>query len=214
MESAGHVMNGCYPAPMVSTSADGETAVRNYLLFLTDPDSLVNAVAVARLEDEVAAAGDPVDRLMAMAKLHKAKTTDPDTYEAAFIAHGKAWADDAGVPASAFEEMGVPVHVLESAGFFGRLTRKVGRGIRRAAPVTAPIARRPAIRSDDLEAGILGLEGPFSVKDVSAKIGGSAVTVKAAVDRLEAQGRIVTAGERAGARGRASKVWTVAEGSR
>jgi predicted ArsR family transcriptional regulator len=70
--------------------------------------------------------------------------------------------------------------------------------------------RRPGIKPDALEAGILALDSPFSVKDVSEKVGGSAVTVKAAIDRLEAQGKVTASGLRANERGRASKTWAVA----
>src|SRR5829696_1421704 len=70
--------------------------------------------------------------------------------------------------------------------------------------------RRPSVRAEELEAGILAMEEPFSVKDVSENVGGSMLTVRAAIDRLEAEGRIRPAGERSGGRGRASKVWTVA----
>jgi predicted ArsR family transcriptional regulator len=65
------------------------------------------------------------------------------------------------------------------------------------------------MRPEQLEEGILALEEPFSVKDVTEKVGGSPLTVKSAIDRLEAQGKIIPAGERAGGRGRASKLWTV-----
>jgi predicted ArsR family transcriptional regulator len=66
------------------------------------------------------------------------------------------------------------------------------------------------VRPEQLEEGILSLDEPFSIKDVSEKVGGSPLTIKAAVERLEAQNKIVPAGERSGGRGRASKVWTVA----
>jgi hypothetical protein len=190
----------------MAVTASPESAVRDYLTFLSDPDSLIDAKEVSRLEGEVAAAKDPIDRLLAMGKLHQAKASDAGTYEKVFISEGKAWADAEGIPASAFEQMGVSRDVLQAAGIIvvgGR-----GRG-RVRTPMKPPTAlRRQAIKSNDLEAGILTLTEPFSVKDVSDKIGGSAITVKAAIDRLEAQGKITPAGGRAAARGRASKTWT------
>ena len=66
------------------------------------------------------------------------------------------------------------------------------------------------MRPEQLEEGILALDEPFSVKDVTDKVGGSTLTVKGAIDRLEAQGKVISAGERSGSRGRAAKVWTVA----
>jgi hypothetical protein len=188
--------------------ANPEAAVRNYLNFLSDPGSLVDAKLVSELEGKVSASKDPVDRLLAIAALDRAKTADPEVYEKAFVSQAKLWADKKNVPAGAFEKLGVPRDVLQAAGFLGRLTRRAGRGVRRASPVVAPIARRPAIKADALEASILQLAEPFTVKDVSEKVGGSLIEVKAAIDRLEAQGRIVPAGERRGQRGRASKTWT------
>src|SRR3954454_9053112 len=81
-----------------------ETAVRDYLTFLTDPDSLRNPEEVKKLEDEVTEATDVVDQLMARAALRKAMMLDPDSYEQAFIEHAKQWADDNDVPAPVFEE--------------------------------------------------------------------------------------------------------------
>ena len=66
------------------------------------------------------------------------------------------------------------------------------------------------MKSDALEAGILALTEPFSVRDVSEKVGGSTITVSKAIERLAAQKKIVAAGERANERGRASRMWAVA----
>jgi len=185
-----------------------ETAVRNYLTFLTDPDSLRSPEEVKKLEDEVTKATDIVDQLMARAALRKAMMLDPDSYEQAFIEQGKQWADENDVPAGVFEDMGVGSGVLEAAGFYGKAQRRGTRGPRKvAAPAGAP--RRASVKSDELEAGILGLSGPFSVRDVSEKVGGSTITVTKAIERLEAQGKIKPAGERANERGRASRGWAI-----
>src|SRR4029079_16606087 len=77
--------------PMAATSP--ETAVRNYLTFLSDPDSLRDPEEVKKLEAEVADATDVVDQLMARAALRRAMAIDPGVYEQAFIEHGKEWAD-------------------------------------------------------------------------------------------------------------------------
>jgi predicted ArsR family transcriptional regulator len=66
------------------------------------------------------------------------------------------------------------------------------------------------VKSDALEAGILAMGEPFTIKDVVDNVGGSPMTVKVVIDRLEAQERISAAGERANVRGRASKLWKVA----
>jgi hypothetical protein len=190
-------------AVMVTTPS--ETAVRNYLTFLSDPDRLVDQAAVKKLQANVEKAKDPVDKLRAISKLETARKADPDVYRRGFVENAKAWAEDEGVPGSAFERMGVPQDVLRDAGLAPRARR--GRS---KAPRAARAPRRRSMKAGDIEAGIVILEEPFTVRDVADKVGGSPLTIKAALDRLEAQGRIRPAGERSGGRGRASKVWTVA----
>jgi hypothetical protein len=188
-----------------SDTTTPESAVRSYLQFLEDPSKLVDAAAVKSLEGALAKAKDPVDRLKAIAALEKANATDEAVYRAEFVKLAKQWAIEEGVPAAAFREMGVPADVLSEAGLNAQ-----PQGRRRAKAGTAPRLRRPPVKSDALEAGILAMREPFTIKDVVDKVGGSPMTVKVVVDRLEAQEKISTAGERANARGRASKLWTVA----
>lgn len=188
-------------------STGSEEAVRSYLVYLSDPGSLVNTAEVARLEAELANTADPIDRLMVMAALHKAKTADPDAVRKGFVANAKVWADSEGVAASAFEQMGVPRDVLQQAGIIKTNRRSAPKGSGKSGP--AP--RKRAVRSDELEGAILAIHGPFTAKDISEQAGGSPITVRATLERLAAAGRIVPAGERRGERGRASKVWTVAD---
>ena len=54
------------------------------------------------------------------------------------------------------------------------------------------------------------MSGEFTTKDVVEQVGGSQLTVRTAIDRLEAQGKLVHTGERSGGRGRAAKTWKVA----
>jgi hypothetical protein len=183
-----------------------ETAVRNYLTFLSDPDSLVDQAAIKKLQADVEKAKDPVDKLRAISQLQLARGADPTIYRRGFVEHAKEWAGAEGIPTSAFEQLGVPRDVLQEAGLATKGVR--GRALKAKTKVRA--LRRPSVKAQDLEAGILALDEPFSVKDVSEKVGGSMLTAKAAIDRLEAQGKIMPAGERPGGRGRASKVWTLA----
>jgi hypothetical protein len=187
-----------------------ETAVRNYLTFLNDPDSLVDQAAVKKLQSDVEQAKDPIDKVRAISQLENARRGDPDVYRQGFVENAKPWAEAEGVAPSAFEQMGVPQDVLREAGFLGGLTRKAKKLAKGVTKGAASAQRRPSMKAGELERGILALGEPFSVKDVSEKVGGSMLTVRAAIDRLEAQGRIMPAGERTGGRGRSSKVWTVA----
>src|SRR4051812_22734600 len=123
-----------------------ETAVRNYLTFLSDPDSLRDQAEVDRLEQEVTGATDVLAQVKARAALRKAMMMDPDTYEQAFIESAKTWADDNGVPAEVFEDMGVSNDVLEAAGLYGRTRRT--RGPRKAATAStrASSPRRASVK--------------------------------------------------------------------
>lgn len=182
-----------------------EDAVRSYLTFLDDPSTLVDEAEVKKLQAAVDKATDPIDRLMTRAALLRAQTADEHGLKRDFVQNAKKWADAEGIPVSAFRTFGVPDDVLADAGLDGAKRR--GRG---ASASTGPKNRRPRVSVPDLEAGILGLEGTFSIRDVANQVGGSPVTVKSAVERLEAQAKLKAAGDRAGNRGRAAKVWQVA----
>lgn len=177
-----------------------ETAVRMYLTYLQDPESLVDNDELASLEKEVAAAHDPIERLIAMAALHRARQADPSAIIDGFTRNARAWAEAEGVPESAFREMGVPDDVLRAARF--------GKG--RAGRGKSGATRRPKMGAAQLKEAIVALDGPFTIRDVSERIGGSPITVKATLAALEREGKIRTAGEKAGSRGRAAKTWTIA----
>jgi len=189
-------------------SSNPESAVRLYLTFLSDPSKLVDAAEVKKLQKAVDAAKDPVDKLLAIAAVERAKSSDPTVYRDGFIAKAKHWADAEGVPAAAFRSMGVPGDVLAAAGLDGGAKRR--RGKRKVQTSGTTRTQRPSVRAEQLEDGILGMPGEFTTKDVVDQVGGSQLTVRAAIDRLEAQGKIRYAGERAGGRGRAAKTWKAA----
>jgi hypothetical protein len=193
------------PLMTATETQSPEAAVRLYLQFLDDPSTLVDAAAVKKAQSAVDKAKDPIDRLRAMADLDRVQSTKGSVYKADFIRFARSWAEEEGVPASAFRELGVPNDVLAEAGLDGQPKSR-----RRPKAGTAPRSRRPAVKTDQLEAGILGMAEPFTVKDIADRIGGSTITIKAALDRLAAQDKVGEAGERSGHRGRASKLWKVA----
>src|SRR5829696_8970180 len=110
---------------MATTAA--ETAVRNYLTFLSDPDSLVDRDMIRKLQTDVDRAEDPIDKLRAISQLETARKADPETYRQAFIDNAKEWAEAEGVPPSAFEQLGVPQDVLRDAGLSARGAGAYGR---------------------------------------------------------------------------------------
>lgn len=190
--------------PKAATQLSPEVAVRQYLTYLEDPRKLVDAGEVKKLESKVTAAKDPVERVRAIAALQRAKAADEATYRANFIKHAKAWSSSEGIPEDAFRELGVPADVLRAAGFGAT---RGGRGGGRRARTES--GRRPRSNINELSNGVLALSGAFSIKDVMERVGGSPATVKNVVLNLESQGKLADAGERAGARGRAARVWRV-----
>jgi len=186
------------------SAVDPEGAVRLYLMFLQDPESLVDAQSIKKLEAELERAQDPIDRLRAYTAVQRAKVSDDTTYKYDFIKYAKRWADSEGIPVEAFRHAGVEDDVLKAAGIIP--TGKRGRGRAISEPSGS---RRSRTSPEHLEEGILALDGPFSVRDIIDSVGSSTVTVKAALDRLEATGKIKPAGERSSRRGRAAKVWEV-----
>jgi hypothetical protein len=189
-----------------ATSSAAEGAVRSFLTFLTDPDSLVDAEAVEMHQNAVEAAKDPIEKLKALSALQRARAVDPALFRSDFVRYAKTWAEAESVPASAFQQLGVPDELLQQAG----IIIVGGRGRRRKSAAAAPAAtRRKAVSASQLEEGILALDGEFTLKDVSERVGGSPATIKAAIERLEAQEKVQAAGERTGSRGRAARTWKV-----
>ena len=66
------------------------------------------------------------------------------------------------------------------------------------------------MKSAVLEEAVLAMDESFTVKDIAERVGASPMTVKNVLDRLIAQEKVVDAGERPGARGRAARLWKVA----
>lgn len=192
--------------PKTDETVTPEAAVRLYLMFLDDPSKLVDTQEVRRLEGQIEKAKDPVDKLRAISALHKARAVDPASYAYGFVKHAKRWADDEGVPEAAFREMGVPEDVLRAAGY-----GKPARGARgKIKALNGTALKRKRLSAEQLQDGILKLDGEFTIRDIANHVGGSPLTIKNQLGVLEAQGKIRPAGEKAGSRGRAAKTWAIA----
>ncbi len=114
------------------SASSPEDAVRRYLEWLEDPDSLIDDEAVARAEAAVADARDPLTRLHALADAEHARQADADAVIRDFITHARAYAEAQSIPIAAFRAVGVSDDVLRQAGFglAGRVP--AGRGPRGA----------------------------------------------------------------------------------
>jgi hypothetical protein len=170
------------------TASTPEDAVRRYLEWLEDPDSLIDDEAVARAEAAVADARDPLTRLHALADAEHARQADADAVIRDFITHARAYAEAQSIPIAAFRAVGVSDDVLRQAGFgiAGRTAAARGpRGARAGAP------RAKQVSVDELKAAALGLPKRFTLADLSAAAGGgSPATVRRAVDEMISAGKV------------------------
>lgn len=151
-------------------------AVRNYLLYLDDPQQLVDADKVRRLEQQAQQATDPLDRLVALAECDRERRPSEDHYRIGFVEHAQTWASEHGVPASAFEQVGVPTSVLREAGLISET------GAARAGTSTTV---------EELKSAADRLTGPFTAKQLVDKAGGgSPMTVRKAITQLVDEGKL------------------------
>ena len=177
----------------------GEEAVRLYLMYLADPNKLVDQTQIKKLEAEVDNNKDPIDKLKAIAALDRARNVDGTQYESDFTRLAKDWAEAEGVPLSAFQQMGVPTDVLARAGFDGRSRRRRGAPARRVA---SGRPRAKSVGGEVIRDWALARTEPFTLADVQQGAGGSPATVKKAIDELLAGGRLEKLGPASDYRGR------------
>jgi hypothetical protein len=194
-------------------AVDGEGAVRLYLMWLENPEQLVDRTVVERLEREIGSTADPVARLRLLGQLERAQVADEAQLEADFVRLAGRWAEENEVPASAFRQMGVSDEVLDAAGLVDganarRRGSRGGRGgrqrtAREASPRGAerPPRAKPVSR-EALQSWMLEHAGPFTVAHVTEAVGGSPMTVKKVVDELVQAGQLQWLGPVSDWRGR------------
>jgi hypothetical protein len=164
-----------------------EDAVRLYLLWLDDPNKLRNETEIQNASKAVQDATDPIDKLKALAQLQRVSTIDKQPLREGFVTHAKVWADQAGIPASAFRDLKVPDDVLREAGFGLPTGRRRGRG----TPASANGRQRAkAVPVENIKAYVLNQKGSFILTDIMGGIGGSQATVRKAIDELIESGQV------------------------
>jgi hypothetical protein len=178
-------------------SASSEDVVRRYLLFLEGPDRLRDEKEIQRKTQAVLDAADPLDKLKALADLERVANIDEEPLRKGFVEHARLWADDQGIPVSAFRELKVPDEVLREAGFEVPASRGRGRGA-----VNGERKRAKAVPVDEVKAFVLGLSGTFVLADVMSGAGGSQATVRKALDELVESGAVEKMGPVPGYSGR------------
>ena len=151
---------------MSNTQTVDDTAVRNYIQWLTDPQSMRDDEAIAELEARIAEA-DPIEALTLHTQLAKLRVVDGEPFIKAFVENAKAWADANNVDVRAFREVhDVPAPVLRDAGF---------ENVRR--PSTTRVTKEDVVAS-------VPKTGLFTVRDLENLSGASTVTVRETVQAL------------------------------
>jgi hypothetical protein len=179
-----------------------EDAIRSYLLYLDDPAKLRDEGEVQARTVAVLKADDPIEKLKALAALEKASAIDEKALRERFIEHAGAWAADNGISVRAFRELNVPDDVLVAAGFEMPAQRARRPGPGGPGPARESSGRRPAVSTIDIKEAVLTFAEPFTLNEVMAKVGGSPMTVRKAVEDLIADGKVEKQGPVPGYSGR------------
>lgn len=166
-----------------------ETAVRNYLLSIRNPDALRDDKAIAAVKAKLETSGDELERLQLRQQLLELEAPSLERYEDAFVEHAHAWAERTGISAEAFLAEDVPPAVLRRAGFRG-----VSGGRRRAtrSAGTTRTTSKTRVSAEEVRGAIP--TGEFTVKDLQDRSGASAAVVRRIIAEEVAEGRVTDEG--------------------
>jgi hypothetical protein len=170
-------------SPVLDDTA--ESAIRNYLLFLDDPQQLVDQPLVDKLRAKAREAVDPIDRLRLYAELERAEHADESRYRLDFVLHAKAWATANRVSAAAFRQLGLNDEVLKSAGLLGGDPRG-GKNARKGEVATS----RTSVTAEAIKDHVRSRRGTFTMADIQSSIGGSPMTIRKGIQALVDDGTI------------------------
>lgn len=177
-----------------------EGAVRLYLAFLADPESLRDTSVIKKLELAVATAKDQVDKLKAVSALRKAQSVSGEAYEADFVRFAREWADSEGISAEDFKTLGVSDKVLRDAGLlpaFGKRTKATAGTTKRA----------PRLSLEEVAAAVP--DGEFKISDLATAINRENGTTRTYVLKLVEAGMLKEVGDDPShsGRGKAAKIY-------
>ena len=179
------LMRYCSEMPSRVVDDVAESAIRNYLLFLEDPQQLVDQELIDKLRVKASEAVDPIERLRLYAELERAETADESRYRLDFVLHTRAWAAANRVSAGAFRQMGVSDEVLNSAGLVGGDPRST-----KNARKQTPVSGRSSVTSEAIKAHVRSLRGTFTMAEIQSSVGGSPMTVRKSIQALVDDGTI------------------------
>jgi hypothetical protein len=182
-----------------------DETIRQYLRYVSDPNSLVDRDKVSALEAAAERTEDLLERLRIYSELGQLSAIDVDAIKAKFIKHAGRWAKQNGISVEAFRRMNVPEDVLVAAKL--QQKTKASRRVSISTPSNA-VKRRTRVSTETI-LGLVPDTGDFTVKSIAEASGASDATVRKVIMELEEQRKITQIGtERsAGARGRGSAVY-------
>lgn len=186
--------------------------IRAYLDGLGVSDKpVVDREAVKALKSQIRSETDAINKLKLIAQLQEeeqGRTPDRTGDEAVFVAEAKAWAESEGIPASAFQALGVPDEVLKQAGFDVTPSTSSPRsaGGRRSGGGT----RAPRIPLEDVEAAAKGLGKEWKLADLAEKLDRDPTTTRNYLKKLMEAGTVKEIGDDPNhdGRGRAPKLYS------
>lgn len=190
------------------TTKKAVDGIRAYLDGLGQTDKpIVDREAVKALKAQVRDESDPINKLKLLAQLEQEEAghvPDRSGDEAVFIAEAKAWADEEGIPTSAFQSMGVPDDILKQAGF--TITSPSATRARRSSGGT----RAPRIAMGDVDAAAKSLSGEWKLQDLAGKLDRDPTTTRNYLKKLMDAGTVKEIGDDPNhdGRGRAPKLYS------
>ncbi|HYI60899.1 MAG TPA: hypothetical protein VEW93_03735 [Acidimicrobiales bacterium] len=158
------------------------------------------------------AEADSLNKLKLLAELEReepGRVPDFSGERVVFVAEAKGWADSEGVPATAFQALGVPDDVLKEAGFElpagGRASSGAGRTRRSSG------TRAPRLPLEDVLAVAQALPADWKLADLAEKLERDITTTRNYVRKLTDEGSVVEVGDdpEHDGRGRAAKVYRI-----
>ena len=173
----------------------------------------VDRDAVRALKSQIREETDSINKLKLLAQLEQeegGRVPDFSKEQALFVAEARAWAMNEGIPASAFQALGVSDEVLSQAGFeLPAVARKrpAGGSANRRASGT----RAPAVPLDEVASAARKLGSGWKLTDLAVVLKREPMTVRNYVTKLIEQGVVSDLGEdpKHNGRGRAAKIYGV-----
>jgi hypothetical protein len=202
---------------MRMATKDIEDGIRAYLdsLHRPAPKPLVDREAVRALKAQAKAEPDPINKLRLLAQAEEAATPripeaeDTSGLEAVFVAEAAAWADEEGIPVSAFQALDVPDDVLRRAGFdVPASSRRPGA----ASSSSGGSGRAPRLDLDDVLKEAKDLGHTWKLAELAGRIDRDVATTRNYLHRLIADGKVEVVGDAPkdpSTRGRAPKLYAV-----